>query len=122
MPKITALTAANVVANSDLIVITANTGGTPVTRSLNVASLATALDAATPKSDAIKMNIDDVRTFSDAGITLVVPPEDSFFTTNYYPEPFFTAGCQFIFKNYQNNDKFMEPYITKFNSSSFVDK
>ena len=27
-----------------------------------------------------------------------------------------------IFKNYQNNDKFMEPYITKFNSSSFVDK
>ena len=43
-----------------------------------------ALDAATPKSDAIKMNIDDVRTFSDAGITLVVPPEDSFFTTNYY--------------------------------------
>ena len=81
-----------------------------------------ALDAATPKSDAIKMNIDDVRTFSDAGITLVVPPEDSFFTTNYYPEPFFTAGCQFIFKNYQNNDLFMEPYITKFNSSSFVDK
>jgi len=48
MPKITALTAANAVANSDLLVITANTAGTPVTRSLNVASLATALDAATP--------------------------------------------------------------------------
>ena len=48
MPKITALTAANTVANSDLIVITTNTAGTAVTRSLNVASLATALDAATP--------------------------------------------------------------------------
>ena len=81
-----------------------------------------ALDAATPKSDAIKMNIDDVRTFSSSGISIVVPPEESFFTSNYYPEPFFTAGCQFIFKNYQSNDKFMEPYITKFNSSSFVDK
>jgi len=48
MPKITALTAANTVANSDLIVITTNTAGTAVTRSLNVASLATALDVATP--------------------------------------------------------------------------
>ena len=81
-----------------------------------------ALDAATPKSDAIKMNIDDVRTFNNSGISIVVPPEESFFTSNYYPEPFFTAGCQFIFKNYQSNDKFMEPYITKFNSSSFVEK
>ena len=40
--------AANTVANSDLIVITTNTAGTAVTRSLNVASLATALDVATP--------------------------------------------------------------------------
>jgi hypothetical protein len=48
MPKITALTVANTVANSDLIVITTNTAGTAVTRSLNVASLAAALDVASP--------------------------------------------------------------------------
>ena len=80
------------------------------------------LDSATPKSDAIKMNIDDVRTFNDSGLSIVVPPEESFFTYNYLPEPFFTAGCQFICMNYQLNNQFMEPYITKFNTSSFVEK
>ena len=34
------------------------------------------------------MNIDDVRTFNSSGISIVVPPEESIFTYNYYPNHF----------------------------------
>jgi hypothetical protein len=43
MPKITSITAANVAANADLLVITANTSGQAVTRTVNVAVLAAAV-------------------------------------------------------------------------------
>ena len=80
------------------------------------------LDSDTPESEAIKLNLDDVRIFNKTALTLVVPEEDSFFTYNYDPEPFFTAGCQFIFMNYQINNENIEPYITKFKKSSFIEK
>jgi hypothetical protein len=80
------------------------------------------LDSETSRSEAIKMNIDDVRTFNNNGLTLVLPEEETFFTYNYDPSPFFTSGCQFIFMNYQLNNLYMEPYITKFKNSSFVEK
>jgi len=48
MPKITSITATNVAANADLLVITANTSGTAVTRTINVATLATAVQVSTP--------------------------------------------------------------------------
>ena len=80
MPKITALTAANVVANSDLIVITANTGGTPVTRSLNVASLATALDAATPVIQSLNSETGNV-TSNTTSFAVNVVGSNNIFTT-----------------------------------------
>lgn len=48
MPKITSITATNAAANADLLVITANTSGTAVTRTINVATLATAVQVSTP--------------------------------------------------------------------------
>lgn len=48
MPKLTELTAAGSLANSDLLVVTTNTSGTAVSNSVNVATLATAVSAATP--------------------------------------------------------------------------
>ena len=80
MPKITALTAANVVANSDLIVITANTGGTPVTRSLNVASLATALDAATPVIQQLNSDTGNVAS-NTTSFAMNVTGSNNLFTT-----------------------------------------
>lgn len=80
MPKITALTAANVVANSDLIVITANTGGTPVTRSLNVASLALALDAATPVIQSLNSETGNV-TSNTTSFAVNVVGSNNIFTT-----------------------------------------
>ena len=80
MPKITALTAANVVANSDLIVITANTGGTPVTRSLNVASLASALDAATPVIQQLNSDSGNVASNSTS-FAMNVTGSNNLFTT-----------------------------------------
>lgn len=80
MPKITALTAANVVANSDLIVITANTSGTPVTRSLNVASLALALDAATPVIQSLNSETGNV-TSNTTSFAVNVVGSNNIFTT-----------------------------------------
>jgi hypothetical protein len=80
MPKITALTAANVVANSDLIVITANTGGTPVTRSLNGASLATALDAATPVIQQLNSDTGNV-TSNSTTFAVNITGSNNIFTT-----------------------------------------
>ena len=48
MPKLTELTAAGTLSNSDLLVVTTNTSGTAVSNSVNVATLATAVSAATP--------------------------------------------------------------------------
>ena len=80
MPKITALTAANSVANSDLIVITANTAGTPVTRSLNVASLATALDAATPVISQLNSTTGNVASNTTAFAVNIVGSNNLFTT------------------------------------------
>jgi hypothetical protein len=48
MPKLTELTSASTLANSDLLVVTTNTSGTAVSNSVNVATLATAVSVATP--------------------------------------------------------------------------
>tara|TARA_R110000782_G_scaffold16940_13_gene48027 strand:+ start:864 stop:1781 length:918 start_codon:yes stop_codon:yes gene_type:complete len=48
MPKITSITTTDVAANSDLLVITANTGGQAVTRTVNVATIAAAVQVSTP--------------------------------------------------------------------------
>jgi hypothetical protein len=48
MPKLTELTAANSLANSDLLVVTTNTGGTAVSNSVNVATLAQAVQVSLP--------------------------------------------------------------------------
>lgn len=48
MPKITSITTTDVAANSDLLVITANTSGQAVTRTVNVATIAAAVQVSTP--------------------------------------------------------------------------
>jgi len=48
MPKLTELTGANSLSNSDLLVVTTNTSGTAVSNSVNVAVLATTVQGANP--------------------------------------------------------------------------
>jgi len=48
MPKLTELTATGSLANSDLLVVTTNTGGTSVSNSVNVAILTTSVLGSTP--------------------------------------------------------------------------
>jgi hypothetical protein len=72
--------------------------------------------------DAIKLNIDEVRTFNkDEGMTLSVPDEDTFFTYNYNTTNFFSSKCHFIFMNYQKVDTYMETYFDTFKNSSFIE-
>lgn len=80
------------------------------------------MDANVPKDEVIKNNPDDVRVFNKTGLTIVLPEENSFLTSNYDPDIFFDTGCQFICLNYQKNDQFMSKYITKFRYSSFLEK
>ena len=48
MPKLTELTAANSLANADLLVVTTNTSGSAVSNSVNVATLAEAVQVSNP--------------------------------------------------------------------------
>jgi len=48
MPKLTELTAANSLSNTDILVVTTNTSGTAVSNSVNVATLASAVQVALP--------------------------------------------------------------------------
>ena len=82
----------------------------------------TSLETETSARKAIKLNIDDVRNYNKSAMTLVVPSETAFFTSNYNPDNFFVSGCQFIAMNYQKVDSNINKYITKFRSSSFVAK
>jgi hypothetical protein len=72
--------------------------------------------------DAIKLNIDEVRTFNKGeGMTISIPEFDTFFTYNYNTQNFFSSNCQFIFMNYQKVDKYMETYFDAFKNSSFIE-
>ena len=48
MPKLTELTAANQISNADLLVVTTNTSGSAVSNSVNVATLAQAVQVSNP--------------------------------------------------------------------------
>ena len=73
-------------------------------------------------TEVLRLNFSDVKDENTKNLTIVTPPENSFFTFNYTPEYYFRSGCQFICMNYQNVDKNMSEYISKFKTSSFVEK
>ena len=71
MPKITELTSASTLANSDLLVVTTNTTGTAVSNSVNVATLATAVSAATPIIKSL-VGDDGTVTSSNTGASITL--------------------------------------------------
>jgi len=71
MPKLTELTAANSLSNSDLLVVTTNTSGTAVSNSVNVATLASAVGVSTPLIKQLSADDGDVTAANTtASITL----------------------------------------------------
>jgi len=73
MPKLTELTAANSLSNSDLLVVTTNTSGTAVSNSVNVATLASAVGVSTPLIKQLSADDGDVTAANTtASITLRV--------------------------------------------------
>ena len=71
MPKLTELTAANSLSNSDILVVTTNTSGTAVSNSVNVATLASAVGVATPLIKQLSADDGDVTAANTtASITL----------------------------------------------------
>ena len=71
MPKLTELTAANSLSNSDLLVVTTNTSGTAVSNSVNVATLASAVGVSTPLIKQLSADDGDVTAANTtASVTL----------------------------------------------------
>ena len=73
-------------------------------------------------TEVLRLNFADIKDENTKNLTIVTPSENSFFTFNYPPEYYFRSGCQFICMNYQKVDKNMSEYISKFKTSSFVEK
>lgn len=80
------------------------------------------LDPSVPDTDAIKYSSESLKDFNKNNMTLVVPNESSWFTSNYNPEYGWDAGCQMVFINYNKSGPNFDEYITKFRNDSFLPK
>lgn len=61
--------------------------------------------------------------YNKDNLTIVVPNEEGdFYSENYDPLEAFNSGCQFVSMNFQYIDYGIDRYITKFKTSSFVEK
>ena len=78
MPKITAITATNAAANADLLVITANTSGSAVTRTVNVATLAAAVQVSSPLVSQINSTTGNVASNSQSFAVNIVGSNNIF--------------------------------------------
>jgi plastocyanin len=99
MPKLTELTAASSLANTDLLVVTTNTSGSAVSNSVNVATLAQAVQVANPliktiegdsgtiissnSSASVKIAGGSGVTTATSGNTLTITVDSSSFSTGF---------------------------------------
>ena len=73
-------------------------------------------------SEYVKEDVDTLKNFNKNNLSIVLPEENTFFTRQFNPNYSWKLGCQFVCMNYQNIDQFMDFYITKFRTNSFVPK
>ena len=78
------------------------------------------IDKTVDETETVKLDINELRDFNSNNLTMVLNG-DNYSSENYDPKYASSAGCQFIFMNYQSVDKYMDLYVSNFNSS-FVPK
>jgi len=72
--------------------------------------------------DVIKMDKEELQNYNNNNLSIVLPEDNSINSINYDPNLGWNSGCQFVCMNYQILDKKMDSYITKFKTSSFINK
>lgn len=81
-----------------------------------------ALDPAVPDTDVVKYSQESLTDFNKSNLTMVVPKEFTWFTSNYDPSYAWNAGCQIVFMNYNKAGKHYDEYLTQFKNDSFLPK
>ena len=71
-------------------------------------------------TDYPKENTDTLKNTNTSSISIITPEENTLFTKQYEPMYSWDIGCHFVCMYYQQPDKFMEQYINKFRTNSFV--
>ena len=102
--------------DSDLTEIINDTWNKPHIRVISYKGLSSS------ETDLIRLDKGEVKEFNSNNLSIVIPEENSIFTSNYDPRNAFDTGCQFICMNYQKPDRFMDDYITKFKETSFLER
>ena len=75
-----------------------------------------------PDADVVKYSQDSLTDFNKSNLTIVVPKEFTWFTSNYDPSFAWHSGCQMVFMNYNKTDKHYDEYLTQFKNDSFLPK
>jgi len=79
-----------------------------------------AVDPNIKVTEYVKENLASLKSHNTNNLTMITPEENTLFTRQYLPTYSFETGSQFISMYYQNPDKFMEEYLTKFKDYSFI--
>ncbi len=80
------------------------------------------LDPLIPDTDSVKYRTDSLKEFNKNNITMVIPEETSWLTSNYDSQYAEAAGCQLTFMNYNKMGVHLDSYITKHKNDSFLPK
>jgi hypothetical protein len=80
------------------------------------------LDPNVPEEESIKFQNDSLKDFNKNNMTIVVPDESAFFTSNFDPQYGHNGGCQLVFMNYNKMGPELDSYITTFKHDSFLPK
>jgi hypothetical protein len=80
------------------------------------------LDPQTPDIEAVKYNTNELRDYNKNNLTMVMPEETSWFTSNYDTNYATAAGCQLVFLNYNKLGPEFDSYLTRFRNDSFLPK
>ena len=75
-----------------------------------------------PDTDAVKYRTDNLRDFNKNNMTIVVPEEGSWLTSNFDSQYAEAAGCQLTFMNYNKMGENLDSYLTKHKNDSFLPK
>jgi len=80
------------------------------------------LDPLIPDTDSVKYRTDSLKDFNKNNITMVIPEETAWFTSNYDSQYAEAAGCQLTFMNYNKMGTHLDSYLTKHKNDSFLPK
>lgn len=71
-------------------------------------------------SETLQLDADELTSFNSRFLSIVHPPNNSFYTYTYPDFRFYETGCQFVCMNYNKVDDNTIQYVERFRMSSFI--